>query len=70
MGLVVETLLAAAESPLPVLLEVDKDGSRCINSAGIAFKNQMMDFILVVRELLKIPNFILGIIPNFVPGTL
>ena len=50
VGLVVETLLTAAESPLPVLLEVDKDGSRCINSAEIAIKNRMY-FILVLREI-------------------
>ena len=46
VGLVVETLLTAAESPLPVLFEVDKDGRRCINSAGNAFKklNNVLHF--------------------------
>ena len=39
VGLDVETLLTAEESPLPVLFEVDKDGSRCINSAKIALKH-------------------------------
>ena len=51
-----------------MLFEVDKDGSRCINSAEIALKN-LNDALhsLVEREH---KNFIPVIISNFVPGTL